>query len=69
VGVVLRRRHLLQANDFAPIYDGALAKKLGESVTQSERFSCSFYAPVSGRDFIEFSSDEDPADTIKRVLS
>lgn len=52
-----------------PFYDGALAKKLGESVTQSEKFSRSFYAPVSGRDFIEFSRDEDPADTIKRALS
>jgi uncharacterized phage-associated protein len=52
-----------------PFYDASLAKKLSEPVPKPREFPAEFYAPVKGRDFIEFSSDENPSDTIKRALS
>ena len=53
-----------------PFYDGALAKQL--AAPQAEHKPVlpeSFYAPVKGRDFIEFTDDEDVNETIRRAIS
>jgi uncharacterized phage-associated protein len=52
-----------------PFYDGSLAKKLSEPVSHAKKFPDDFFAPVKGRDYVEFTRDEDPSDTIKRALS
>ncbi|HEY4922747.1 MAG TPA: type II toxin-antitoxin system antitoxin SocA domain-containing protein [Xanthobacteraceae bacterium] len=52
-----------------PFYDAALAKKLAEPTPRRAFLPRSFFAPVKERDFVEFSRDEDPEETIKRVTS
>ena len=62
-GLALRRMTL------HPFYDALLAKKLAEPSSPRERLPGSFYAPVRGRDFVEFAPDEDVDDTIRRAGS
>jgi len=53
-----------------PFYDGSLAKQLAEPVLKNtRRLPEEFYAPVKGRDFIEFTTDEDIDDTLRRAIS
>lgn len=53
-----------------PFYDGALAKQLTEIISgDSRRLPDEFFAPVKGRDFVEFTSDEDMDETIRRAAS
>lgn len=53
-----------------PFYDGTLAKQLSNSSEQRVRdLPKDFFAPVKGRDFIEFRSDEDIDETIRKALS
>ena len=52
-----------------PFYDAALAKKFAEPILPRERLPSSFFAPVRGRDFVEFGDDEPIEDTIRRVVS
>lgn len=52
-----------------PFYDGALAKQLATATTsESRHLPEDFFAPVKGRDFIEFKSDEDLDETIRRAI-
>lgn len=52
-----------------PFYDGVLAKQLSRPQDDKRSFPESFYAPVKGRDFVEFTADEDVDETIRRALS
>jgi uncharacterized phage-associated protein len=53
-----------------PFYDGVLAKQLARTGTEDKPvFPESFYSPVKGRDFVEFTDDEDVDETIRRVVS
>jgi uncharacterized phage-associated protein len=53
-----------------PFYDGVLAKQLSNTSTDERPvFPESFYSPVKGRDFVEFTADEEVDETIRRVLS
>jgi uncharacterized phage-associated protein len=53
-----------------PFYDGALAKQLARPRAKDKPpLPESFYAPVKGRDFVEFTADEDVDETIRRALS
>ncbi|MBX9843237.1 MAG: DUF4065 domain-containing protein [Xanthobacteraceae bacterium] len=48
-----------------PFYVASLAKTLAEPTPRGPELPSSFFAPVKGRDFIEFSPDEDPDDVIR----
>jgi uncharacterized phage-associated protein len=54
-----------------PFYDAVLARQLTVSHTEGTRrfFPEGFYAPVKDKDFVEFTSDEDVDETIRRTLS
>jgi uncharacterized phage-associated protein len=54
-----------------PFYDGALARQLSSPSRVEDKLVLpeDFYAPVKGKDFIEFTADEDPDDTIRRAIS
>jgi uncharacterized phage-associated protein len=54
-----------------PFYDGALAKQLTLPPRAEGKPTLpeSFYAPVKGRDFVEFTVDEDVDTTIRHVVS
>jgi uncharacterized phage-associated protein len=54
-----------------PFYDGALAKQLASPshVEDKPVLPESFYAPVKGRDFVEFTDNEDVDKTIRRIVS
>jgi uncharacterized phage-associated protein len=52
-----------------PFYDSGLANKLAESVGQPKDFPPAFFDPVKDRDFVDFTRDEDPSDTIRRAIS
>ena len=54
-----------------PFYDGALAKQLTSPPHAKSKpaLPASFYAPVKGRDFVEFTVDEDVDSTIRRIVT
>jgi uncharacterized phage-associated protein len=52
-----------------PFYDGVLSNQLSKPQEHRRTFPEGFYAPVKGRDFVEFATDEDVDETIRRVLS
>jgi uncharacterized phage-associated protein len=54
-----------------PFYDGALAKQLASSTQVRDKSTLpeSFYAPVKGRDFVEFTAIEDVDEKIRRIIS
>ena len=53
-----------------PFYDGALAKQLATPIVSELRhLPDEFFAPVKGRNFVKFESDEDIDETIRRVVS
>lgn len=52
-----------------PFYDGVLANQLSRPQEERRSFPEGFYAPAKGRDFVEFTTDEDVDETIRRVLS
>jgi uncharacterized phage-associated protein len=54
-----------------PFYDGTLAQQLTSprKVEGRPTLPEGFYAPVKGRDFVEFTAEEDVDSTIRRVVS
>jgi uncharacterized phage-associated protein len=53
-----------------PFYDGALAKTLATPMAAERRYlPDEFFAPVKGRDFIEFGPDDNIDEKIRRVVS
>ena len=52
-----------------PFSDAGLANRLAEPVTHPKEFPPAFFAPVKDRDFVDFTRNEDPNETIKRALS